>query len=67
MQARTAFGKAATILLGLAQGIRNEARRSHFLAAAQIQQVLRQAQSQTSLVPKSHAGPDIVKAFGAAG
>jgi tetratricopeptide (TPR) repeat protein len=67
MRARTAFGKAATILQRLAQGIRNEARRSHFLAAPQIQRVLRQAQSQTSLVPKSHAGSDIVKAFGAAG
>jgi DNA-binding SARP family transcriptional activator/predicted ATPase len=39
-QAQTAFGEAATIILGLAQGIRNEALRTIFLAGPQIQPVL---------------------------
>jgi len=40
VQAQTAYGQAATIILGLAEGIRNEARRSNFLAGPQIQSVL---------------------------
>jgi tetratricopeptide (TPR) repeat protein len=42
-QARSAFGEAARIIQGLAGGIGDEARRSHFLAAPQIQQVMQQA------------------------
>jgi hypothetical protein len=51
-QARTAFGEAARIIQGLAEGIRDEALRSRFLAGPQIQQVLQQAQSETSQVPR---------------
>src|SRR6266700_3779144 len=40
VQAQTAYSEAATIILGLAEGIRNEARRSNFLAGPQIQSVL---------------------------
>jgi tetratricopeptide (TPR) repeat protein len=54
-QAQTAFGEAATIIQGLAEGIGDEARRSNFLAGPQIQPVLRQAQRQASQVPKGHA------------
>ena len=46
-QARTAFGEAARIILGLAEGIRDEALRSRFLAGPQIQQVVQQAQTNT--------------------
>ena len=53
-QARTAFGEAAAIIQGLAEGIRDEARRQHFLAAAQIQQVMQQARSETYQVSKGH-------------
>ncbi len=51
-QARTAFGEAARIIQGLAEGIRDEALRSRFLAGPQIQQVVQQAQSETSQVPR---------------
>jgi DNA-binding SARP family transcriptional activator len=40
VQAQTAYGEAATIILGLAEGIRDEAKRSNFLAGPQIQPVL---------------------------
>jgi tetratricopeptide (TPR) repeat protein len=52
VQAQAAYGEAATIILGLAESIRDEARRSNFLAGPQIQLVLQQAQHQ---VPKDHA------------
>src|SRR5207248_858606 len=39
-QVRTAFGEAATIIQGLAEGIRDEALRSRFLAGRQIQPVV---------------------------
>jgi len=39
-QARTAFGEAATIIQGLAQGIGDEALRMRFLAAPQIQDIV---------------------------
>jgi tetratricopeptide (TPR) repeat protein len=54
-QARTAFGEAATIIQGLAEGIGDEALRTHFLAAPQIQQVLQQARGEASQGPKDHA------------
>jgi DNA-binding SARP family transcriptional activator len=47
-QARTAFGEAATIIQGLVEGIRDEARRSRFLAGPQIQQVVQKAQREVS-------------------
>jgi hypothetical protein len=53
-QAQTAFGEAATIIGGLAEGIRDEARRSNFLAGLQIQPVLQQAQREASQIPKDH-------------
>jgi len=40
VRAQTAYGQAATIILGLAEGIKDEARRSNFLAGPQIQRVL---------------------------
>jgi len=40
VQAQTAYVQAATIILSLAEGIRNEARRSNFLAGPQNQPVL---------------------------
>jgi hypothetical protein len=43
-QAHTAFGEAARIIGGLAEGIKDEALRSRFLAGPQIQPVLQQAQ-----------------------
>ncbi len=52
-QARTAFGEAATIIQGLAEGIRDEARRSRFLAGPQIQPVVQHAQGATCILPKS--------------
>ena len=39
-QARTAYGEAATIIQGLAEGIKDEALRARFLAGPQIQPVL---------------------------
>src|SRR5205807_6573208 len=44
-QAHTAFREAATIIQGLAEGIRDEALRARFLAGPQIQPVLQHAQS----------------------
>jgi len=46
-QARTAFGEAARIIQGLAQGIGDETLRARFLAAPLVQQVVQQAQSET--------------------
>jgi DNA-binding SARP family transcriptional activator/predicted ATPase len=54
-QAYTAFAEAATLIQGLAQGIEDEALRTHFLAAPQIQQVLQQAQRLANQVPQDHA------------
>jgi hypothetical protein len=54
-QARAAFGEAARIIQGLAEGIRDEVLRSRFLAGPQIQQVVQQAQSKTSQVPRDQA------------
>jgi len=53
-QAHTAFGKASTIIQGLAEGIADESLRTHFLAAPQIQQVLQQARGEAFQVPKGH-------------
>jgi tetratricopeptide (TPR) repeat protein len=50
-QAQTAFGEAATIIRGLAEGIRDEALRTNFLAGLQIQPVLQQAQRLANQVP----------------
>jgi tetratricopeptide (TPR) repeat protein len=55
VHAGTAFGEAATIIQGLAEGIGDESLRTHFLAAQQIQQVLQQARGEASQVPKDHA------------
>ncbi len=54
-QAHTAFAEAATLIQGLAQGIEDEALRTHFLAAPQIQQVLQHAQRLANQVPQDHA------------
>ena len=53
-QAQTAFGEAATIIRGLAEGIGDEALRTNFLAGPQIQPVLQQAQREASQAPKDH-------------
>jgi DNA-binding SARP family transcriptional activator len=53
-QARTAFGEAARIIQELAEGIRDEARRSRFLAGPQIQPVLQHARDEASQVTKDH-------------
>src|SRR3989440_1274608 len=53
-QAQTAYGEAATIILGLAEGIRDEALRTNFLAGPQIQPVLQQAQREAPQIPKDH-------------
>jgi len=55
VQAHTAFAEAARIIQGLAQGIEDEALRTHFLAAPQIQQVLQHAQRLANQVPQDHA------------
>jgi hypothetical protein len=54
-QARLAWEKAATIIQGLAQGIKDETLRARFLAGPQIQPVLQQAQRAVSAVPQDHA------------
>ena len=53
-QARTAFGEAATIIQGLAEGIKDEALRARFLAGPQIQPVLQHARDLANPVPKDH-------------
>ena len=45
VQAQTAYGEAATIILGLAEGIRDEALRTNFLAGPQIQPVLQHSRT----------------------
>jgi len=49
-QARIAFGEATRIIRGLAEGIRDEALRTRFLAGPQIQPVLQHVQSEASQV-----------------
>src|SRR5439155_4428071 len=56
-QARTAVGEAATIIQGLAEGIKDEALRSRFLAGLPIQQVLQQAHRLANQVPQDQAEP----------
>ena len=53
-QVRTAFGEAARIIQGLAEGIRDEALRARFLAGPQIQPVVQQARRNVNQVPKDH-------------
>src|SRR6266567_3565140 len=57
VQARTAFGEAATIIGGLAEGIKDEALRSRFLAGPPIQQVVQQAHRLANQVPQDQAEP----------
>ena len=56
-QARTAFGEAARIIQGLAEGIGDEALRTNFLAGPQIQPLLQQDQREASPMPNDHAEP----------
>jgi len=56
-RASTAFGEAARTIQGLAESIGDEALRSRFLAAPQLQQVMQHAQSQTYLLPGDHVQP----------
>src|SRR5258708_21375255 len=53
-QARTAFGEAATIIQGLAQGIGDEMLRARFLTGPQIQPVLQHVRDLANPVPKDH-------------
>jgi tetratricopeptide (TPR) repeat protein len=54
-QARTAFGEAARIIQGLAEGIKDETLRARFLAGPPIRQVLQQAQRLANQVPQDQA------------
>ncbi len=56
-QARTAFGEAATIIEGLAEGIKDEMLRSRFLAGPQIHPVLQHAQRLATSLPDDHTEP----------
>jgi tetratricopeptide (TPR) repeat protein len=56
-QARTAFGEAARIIQGLAEGIGDEALRTNFLAGPQIQPLLQQGQREAFPMPNDHAEP----------
>ncbi len=56
-QALTAWASAARIIQELAQGIKDEALRSRFLAGPQIHPVLQYAQSEVSPVPNDHTEP----------
>ena len=56
-QARTAFGEAARIIQGLADGIRDETLRSRFLAGPQIHPVLQHAQRLATSIPDDHMEP----------
>ena len=56
-QARTVFGEAATIIQGLAEGIRDETLRSRFLAGPQIHPVLQHAQRLATSLPDDHTEP----------
>jgi hypothetical protein len=51
-QAHMAWAKASRIIQGLAEGIKDETRRSRFLAGPQIQPVLQHAQGETSQGPQ---------------
>jgi predicted ATPase/DNA-binding SARP family transcriptional activator len=51
-QAHTAWAKASTIIGGLAEGIKDETRRSRFLAGLQIHPVVQHAHREASEVPK---------------
>jgi tetratricopeptide (TPR) repeat protein len=53
-QAYTAWASAARIIQELAQGIKDEALRSRFLAGPQIQPVVQHAQSEASPVSQDH-------------
>ena len=66
-QAQTAFGEAATIIRGLAEGIRDEALRTNFLAGLQIQPVLQQAQRLANQSRKTTYSRDGCEMPGAAG
>jgi tetratricopeptide (TPR) repeat protein len=55
VQARIAFGEAATIIQELAEGIKDEALRARFLAGPQIQPVVQHAQRLANPVPQDHA------------
>jgi len=57
MQARMAFEEAARIIQGLAEGIKDEALRSRFLAGPPIQQVLQQAHRLATQVPQDQGEP----------
>ncbi|HEX6554334.1 MAG TPA: hypothetical protein VF026_16330, partial [Ktedonobacteraceae bacterium] len=56
-QAHTAFGEAASIIQGLAEGIKDEALHARFLAGPQIQPVLQHAQRLANPFPKDSAAP----------
>ena len=56
-QAHTAWASAARIIQELAQGIKDEALRSRFLAGPQIRPVVQHAQSEASPVPNDHTEP----------
>ena len=56
-QAHTAYGEAATIIQGLAEGIKEEALRARFLAGPQIHPVLQHVQSEASPVSPDQAEP----------
>jgi len=56
-QARTAFGKAARIIGGLAEGIKDETLRSRFVAGPPIQQVLQQVHRLANQVPQDQGEP----------
>jgi tetratricopeptide (TPR) repeat protein len=54
-QACLAWPKASTIILGLADGIKDETLRARFLAGPQIQPVLQHAQREASPLPQDRA------------
>jgi tetratricopeptide (TPR) repeat protein len=56
-QARTAFGEAARIIQGLAEGIKDETLRSRFLVGPQIHPVLQYAQRLATSLPDDHTEP----------
>jgi tetratricopeptide (TPR) repeat protein len=56
-QAHTAFGEAARIIWGLAEGIKDEALRTRFLAGPQVHPVLQHVQGEASPVLTDQAEP----------
>src|SRR5258708_33342718 len=56
-QERTAFGEAAKIIQGLAEGIKDETLRSRFLAGPQIHLVLQHAQRLATWLLDDHTEP----------